>query len=25
MLSQFVNKTLKVLALCTGLISTSHF
>ncbi|EPJ4338928.1 hypothetical protein LLZ39_004007, partial [Acinetobacter baumannii] len=23
MLSQFVNKTLKVLALCTGLISTS--
>ena len=25
MLSQFVNKTLKVLALFTGLISTSHF
>ena len=25
MLSQHLNKTLKMLALCTGLISTSHF
>ncbi len=25
MLSQSINKTLKALALCTGLVSTSHF